>query len=740
MTTEECDDWVMGLLADLDAVRLPRPPRRRLRPLPLPKKRVRRRTPSSTVTKSNFGPPDSDVPEVTINVRCRRGLPRWEKRLPRSFTLAATPVEILGLKALLDSGASGLFPAHPLRARARHHYPDSLSAHPRQERRRYRECRRRITEVVDLVLRYNGHSERVVFAVTDLGEQDMILGYTWLKEHNPEIDWAAGTVSMSRCPARCQTCREEVKVERKARNKTRVAIRACCSSGVPAPEPELDDIPELYPDPDCEDDPPPEANPETDPVPDSREADTMEEGDRLLATALFGYPAAEEIRASQTTSQRLAEAFARNSTIFPDDDRPFRVEADSSDFATGAVLSQQSPEDEKWHPVAFYSKSLNAVERNYEIHDKEMLAIIRALEEWRHFLEGARHKVEVYTDHKNLQYFLTAKKLNRRQARWSLYLANFDFVLHHRPGRSMGKPDALSRRPDHGDGSTDNADIVLLKPEFFAVRAPQGLIAAGEEDKILRDIRRGNREGAQEDVVAKAAAALKSARSGVRSVRSAEWSEDQGILMFRGRIYVPNIPELRRRIVEQHHDSRVAGHPGRWKTLELVSRSYWWPQMSGTSAPTPAPATSANGRSHGCGGVRGQACALHPDAHHLHGYGRGKSLPQARVEAARAPDAFISDRGPQFVAEFTRELYRLLGIKLSTSTAYHPQSDGQTERVNQELEQYLRVFCNERQDDWMTSSQRRSSSTTTTSTPPPSSRCSCWTPGGTRAWALSLGR
>ncbi|GLB45994.1 putative retrotransposable element tf2 155 kda protein type 1-like [Lyophyllum shimeji] len=64
------------------------------------------------------------------------------------------------------------------------------------------------------------------------------------------------------------------------------------------------------------------------------------------------------------------------------------------------------------------------------------------------------------------------------------------------------------------------------------------------------------------------------------------------------------------------------------------------------------------------------------------------------------PDAFVSDRGPQFVAEFTRELYRLLGIKLSTSTAYHPQSDGQTERVNQELEQYLRVFCNERQDDW----------------------------------------
>jgi len=71
------------------------------------------------------------------------------------------------------------------------------------------------------------------------------------------------------------------------------------------------------------------------------------------------------------------------------------------------------------------------VEQNYEIHDKEMLAIIRALEEWRHFLEGARHPIEIWTDHKNLEYFMTAKKLNRRQARWSLYLAHFDFKLTH---------------------------------------------------------------------------------------------------------------------------------------------------------------------------------------------------------------------------------------------------------------------------------------------------------------------
>jgi len=91
---------------------------------------------------------------------------------------------------------------------------------------------------------------------------------------------------------------------------------------------------------------------------------------------------------------------------------PFRIEAGSSDFTSGAVLSQQLPGEEKWHPVAFYSKPLSLVEQNYEIYDKEMLAIICALEEWRHFLEGARHLVEIWTDHKNLEYFMTAKKLN----------------------------------------------------------------------------------------------------------------------------------------------------------------------------------------------------------------------------------------------------------------------------------------------------------------------------------------
>ncbi len=94
--------------------------------------------------------------------------------------------------------------------------------------------------------------------------------------------------------------------------------------------------------------------------------------------------------------------------------QPFRVKLDSSDFASGGVLQQLLEEDGKWHPVVFLSKSLSPVEWNYEVHDKELLAVMRSLEQWQHFLEGAKHLVEIWTDHKNLEYFRMAQNLNRR--------------------------------------------------------------------------------------------------------------------------------------------------------------------------------------------------------------------------------------------------------------------------------------------------------------------------------------
>jgi len=108
--------------------------------------------------------------------------------------------------------------------------------------------------------------------------------------------------------------------------------------------------------------------------------------------------------------------------VAPDLDKKLRVEVDASDYVTGGMLSMEV-ENGRWKPVAFLSKSLNETKRNYEIHNKEMLAIIRGLEAWRHLLEGAQFKFEIWTDHKNLEYFMKVQKLNRRQAQWALYLS-----------------------------------------------------------------------------------------------------------------------------------------------------------------------------------------------------------------------------------------------------------------------------------------------------------------------------
>jgi len=142
----------------------------------------------------------------------------------------------------------------------------------------------------------------------------------------------------------------------------------------------------------------------------------------------------------------------------------------------------------------------------------------------------------------------------------------------------MGKPDVLLRRANYGNGASDNENIVLLQPEFLAVRALEGIELTGVEQKILSDIRKGNRNGDQEEPIAKAARELRNSANG--TVHSSEWSSIDGLLQFRGKIYVPRSPDLRRQIVALCHDTQIAGHPGRWKTLELVFQNYWWPQMS----------------------------------------------------------------------------------------------------------------------------------------------------------------
>ena len=146
--------------------------------------------------------------------------------------------------------------------------------------------------------------------------------------------------------------------------------------------------------------------------------------------------------------RKLKEKFTKEPLLAVLDlDKKIRMEVDVLDYAMEGVLSIEC-EDRIWRPVAYLSKSLNKMERNYKIHDKEMLAVIRELENWRYLLEGTHFKFEVWIDYKNLEYFMKAQKLNHRQAQWILYLSRFNFILKHILGTKMGKADELSRRSD----------------------------------------------------------------------------------------------------------------------------------------------------------------------------------------------------------------------------------------------------------------------------------------------------
>ena len=241
----------------------------------------------------------------------------------------------------------------------------------------------------------------------------------------------------------------------------------------------------------------------------------------------------------------------------------------------------------------------------------------------------------------------------------------------------------------------------------------------------------------QEEVVIMAVKELK--RFLAKSVRSSEWSLVNSLLYYRGKVYVPRT-ELRCQILTLCHNSKLAGHPGRWKTLELVSRNYWWPQMSryigkyvstcdmclqtksihqppsGELYPLPilnAPWDTASvnfimelPESNGKDAIMVIVDSVTKLSHFVSTVTTLSTAGTAQLYLRHIwkhhglPKRVVPDRGPQFVTEFTRELYQLLGVKLAATTMYHPQGDGQTERINQELEQFLRLFINQRQDDW----------------------------------------
>src|SRR5258707_8261206 len=260
-------------------------------------------------------------------------------------------------------------------------------------------------------------------------------------------------------------------------------------------------------------------------------------------------------------------------------DLPMMVEMDASDCAIVGILSVTT-EDGEIQPVAFYSCTLQSAEWNYDMHNKELLAIYEAFKSWHHYLEGLAKTIDMVMDHKNLEYFTTTKKLTRWQARWSKFLSQFNLSIRFRPGRLGAKPDALTRRPDIYSESvaTDcNRRPVLTLQQL---ERPHLAICLGMVEEAEQSLSEDLDHGALiTDItqVAKSDHLAQELRSKLETSDPPwgwEWSEGQ--LWFQGCLYIPNQEILRLQVIHNHHDHPAAGHFREARTSELICCSFHW--------------------------------------------------------------------------------------------------------------------------------------------------------------------
>uniref|UniRef100_A0A803T7I9 Gypsy retrotransposon integrase-like protein 1 n=1 Tax=Anolis carolinensis TaxID=28377 RepID=A0A803T7I9_ANOCA len=430
--------------------------------------------------------------------------------------------------------------------------------------------------------------------------------------------------------------------------------------------------------------------------------------------------------------QQLKKLFTSQPILqHPDPETLFVVQADASDVAIGAVLLQ--PVGDHLHPCAYYSRQLTAPERNYTIWEKELLAIKAAFETWRHWLEGAKFPIEVHTDHRNLEHLRTARKLNQRQQRWALFFERFNFQIHYVTPAQTKQADALSRKPEYAAGRKETFESQLLQPENFATLTV------------------GNTKSTPIDSTPSTPGPI--CAQEIRASQQADaWTQDQlrqglhfpfslkdGLLCYRNHVYIPPGPG-REKALRLCHDCKPAGHFGLFKTMHLILRDFWWPKIrkdvekyvntcpvcqrskirrekpSGLLHPLPTPsrpweiisADFITDLPPSCGftTILVVVDLFTKLAHFIPCEG----LPTAQETADLflqhvfrlhgLPKSLVTDRGSQFTSRFWKALQKLLGIDSRLSSAHHPQTDGQTERTNATLEQYLRCYVNYQQDNW----------------------------------------
>ncbi|MBW0556402.1 hypothetical protein O181_096117 [Austropuccinia psidii MF-1] len=395
---------------------------------------------------------------------------------------------------------------------------------------------------------------------------------------------------------------------------------------------------------------------------------------------------------------------------------------DASNYTLGAVLSQIS--DSGKHPIAFNSRKLIPEELNYPIHDKELLGIVCALKHWRAFLLSLSSPFEVLTHHSSLQYFMSSKVLTRHQACWAESLSEFQFSITYRPGRLATLLDALSHwddiYPERGEDFMSKNPLNFqqlikqdeVKPSrYFSVKVEsfsnlidsiqKALWQDSQYRSILQELGKG------------------------KSIQDYSLDSSSQFILFKDLVVVPNDPTIQLSILQKCHDSPLAGFHGQEKTPKVVKCDFHWSGMT----------QFIKDYVSSC-----QQCSKNKNIHHKK-FRLLRTLPMpngpwicpsmdfitqlplsnsfesilvivdrfskmavfiATMSSITSlhldhlfmknifskdglPSSIVIDRGPLFVSSFWTNLCQQLKILRDLSTAYHPETDGKTERVNQKL-------------------------------------------------------
>ena len=415
--------------------------------------------------------------------------------------------------------------------------------------------------------------------------------------------------------------------------------------------------------------------------------------------------------------------------VLPEPSESFEVYCNASLKGLGCVLMQHQ------NVVAYASRQLRPHEMNYPTHDLELAAVVFALKIWRHYLYGV--KFHVFSDHKSLKYLFEQKELNMCQRRWMELLKDYDFELNYHPGKANVVADALSRK------SLYAAWMMLREEELL--KAFQGLNLGVREESGILCLSQLQISSDFKSELLKAhqdSEALRKVLPAVEQGKQWRMSEGHdGLWRFKNRIIVPDVGDLRQSILKEAHKSGFSIHPGSTKMYQDLKAMFWWPGMkndvalhvskcltcqkvkiehqrpSGTLQPLEIPQWKWESiamdfviglprtRS-GCDAIWVVVDRLTKSAHFLPIRISCTMEELARMyikEIVRlhgVPSTIISDRDPRFTSRFWGAFQRAFGTQLSLSTAYHPQTDGQSERTIQTLEDMLRACVLDQPASW----------------------------------------